>query len=239
MCSSDLIARGFKAGGFNPAAPPGLEAYGEELIWNVEGGLKTVWAGGRVRANAAVFRIDWDDLQLNLPNPLVPGQFYIANVGGARSRGVEFEVAARPRGGVDLFGAFGYTHGRFKGGTSPGGLSISGHKIPHTPDYTATLGAQLSRTISPAATLRGRAEVVVYGPFRYDEASTAGQEAYSLANFTAGVHGKYLFAQFWVRNAFDARYIPIAFAYPGLAPSGFIGEPGRPRTFGLSAGVSF
>ena len=26
------------------------------------------WAGGRVNANAAVFYIDWDDLQLNLPD---------------------------------------------------------------------------------------------------------------------------------------------------------------------------
>ena len=35
-------------------------------------------------ANAAVFFIDWDDLQLNVPNPDVPAQFYIANVGGAQ-----------------------------------------------------------------------------------------------------------------------------------------------------------
>ena len=80
------VARGFKAGGFNPASPAGSEAYGEEHTWNIEGGVKTTWAGGRVAANAAVFRIDWEDLQLNLPDPAVPGQFYIANVGGATSR---------------------------------------------------------------------------------------------------------------------------------------------------------
>ena len=77
------IARGFKAGGFNAAAPPGFQAYGEELTWNIEGGVKTTWMGGTITANAAVFRIDWDDLQLNLPDPLVPAQFYIANVGAA------------------------------------------------------------------------------------------------------------------------------------------------------------
>jgi hypothetical protein len=33
--------------------------------------------------------------------------------------------------------------------------------------------------------------------------------------------------------------VPLAFAYPGLAPSGFVGEPGRPRTFGVSVGVGF
>jgi hypothetical protein len=31
----------------------------------------------------------------------------------------------------------------------------------------------------------------------------------------------------------------LAFAYGGLAPSGFLGENGRPRTFGISLGVGF
>ena len=35
------------------------------------------------------------------------------------------------------------------------------------------------------------------------------------------------------------RYIPVALPYPGLAPSGFVGEAGAPRTFGLRAGVTF
>ncbi len=77
------VANGYKAGGFNAASPPGTELYGEEHTWNFEGGVKTTWANGRVAANAAVFRIDWEDMQLNLPNLFVPGEFYIANVGGA------------------------------------------------------------------------------------------------------------------------------------------------------------
>ena len=112
------VGRGYKAGGFNPASPAGSEAYGEEFSWNIEGGVKTLWAGGRVSANAAIFYIDWDDLQLNIPNPAVPAQFYISNVGGAVSKGVEFEVGARAAPGVDLFTAVGYTHARFAEGSS-------------------------------------------------------------------------------------------------------------------------
>ena len=100
-------------------------------------------------------------------------------------------------------------------------------------------GGQYTRELSPAATLYGRGEVVFYGAFQYDDANRAGQEAYSVANFRAGLRGKYLFAEAWVRNAFDTRYIPIAFAYGNLAPSGYIGEMGRPRTFGVSGGVTF
>ncbi len=93
--STASVSRGFKAGGFNAASLPGSEAYGEEHTWNLEGGVKTTWAEGRVSANAAVFYIDWDDLQLNVPNPLVPAQFYISNVGSAKSKGVELELNAR------------------------------------------------------------------------------------------------------------------------------------------------
>jgi iron complex outermembrane receptor protein len=233
------VGRGFKAGGFNPASPAGSEAYGEELTWHVEGGLKTSWAGGRVLANAAAFLVNWDDLQLNLPNPAVPAQFYIANVGAARSAGVEVEVNGRAVAGLDLFGALGITHARFKEGSVSSGVDVSGNELPSTPGYTATVGAQHARPLGPRATLYGRAEAVFYGAFHYDDANTAGQEAYSLAHFRAGVRGRVVFAEAWLRNAFDTRYIPVAFAYGALAPSGFVGESGAPRTFGITAGVTF
>jgi iron complex outermembrane recepter protein len=231
------LARGFKAGGFNPASPAGSEAYGEEYTWHLEGGLKTLLAGGRVSTNVAAFHIDWNDLQLNLPNAASLGQFYIANVGGAKSSGVELELKARPRAGVDVFAALGYTRARFGDGSISQGVDVSDKRVPNTPDYTATFGAELSRAVTPAVSLYGRGEAVFYGAFEYDEANTARQEAYSLANIRAGVRGKYVFGEAWVRNAFDTHYIPLAFVYG--APSGFIGESGRPRTFGISAGVTF
>jgi iron complex outermembrane recepter protein len=233
------LARGFKAGGFNPVSLPGAESYGEEYTWHLEGGVKALWAGGRVAASAAVFSIDWDDLQLNLPILASPGQFYIANVGGARSRGIEFELQARPHAGVDVFGAFGYTRARFGAGSVSGGQSVADNRIPNTPEYTATLGAQLSRAVRPGILAYGRAETVFYGAFAYDEANLAEQDAYAIANFRAGARGRLLFAEAWVRNAFDTHYVPVAFAYGGLAPSGFIGESGRPRTFGVTVGVTF
>ena len=243
------ISRGFKAGGFNPASPVGSEAYGEEHTWHVEGGVKTSM-GNRVSASAAVFFIDWDDLQLNLPDPAVPAQFYIANVGVASSKGVEVEVNARvtpvsgtggasPLLDVDVFGALGYTRARFGDGSVSSGLEVAGHDLPNAPEYTATLGAQLSRTLTSAVSLYGRAETVFYGSYFYDDANTAGQDAYSLTNLRAGARGRFVLIEAWIRNAFDTRYIPVAFAFGAFAPSGFVGEMGRPRTFGLRAGVTF
>ncbi len=233
------VARGYKAGGFNPTAIPGSEQYGEEHAWHVEGGLKSSAANGRLSANAAVFYIDWDDLQLNVPNQFAPGQFYIANAGSARSRGVEVDVNARPHPLVDVFATFGYTNARFGEGASALGNGVVDKKLPFTPDYTAMFGAQLSRALNAAFSVYGRAEAAFYGAFEYDEFNTARQDAYSLANFRGGVRGKFVFVEAWIRNAFDSRYVPIALPLFGFAPSGFVGEMGRPRTFGVSAGVNF
>jgi iron complex outermembrane receptor protein len=189
-------------------------------------------------ATAAVFFIDWDDLQLNVPNPFVPGQFYITNVGGASSSGIEFDVTARPMPMLDVFASFGYTNATFSDGTQAMGADVSGNKLPFTPDYTALFGAQLSRAINSTVSGFVRGEAVLSGAFQYDEANTRSQEAYSLFNFRAGARSKYLFGEVFVRNAFQTRYVPIAIPYQ-FAQSGFIGENGRPRTFGVGVGVTF
>ena len=233
-------SRGYKAGGYNPASIPGREAYGEEHAWHLEGGVKSGLAGGRVAASAAVFVIDWDDLQLNVPNPFVPGQFYIFNVGAARSSGFEAEITAKPAAMLDVFASFGYTRARFAEGTESMGMDVSDNKLPYTPDYTALVGAQFARAIT--STINGfvRGEAVLSGEFQYDEANSRSQEAYSLVNLRAGARNKYLFGEVFVRNAFQTRYVPIAIPYdPNFAPSGFLGENGRPRTFGVSVGVTF
>lgn len=46
------------------------------------------------------------------------------------------------------------------------------------------------------------------------------------------------FGEVFVPNTFQTRYVPIANPSQ-FAQSGFIGENGRPRTFGMSFGVTF
>jgi iron complex outermembrane receptor protein len=233
------VSRGFKAGGFNAASPSGAEAYDQEHSWNYEGGVKTSAFANRVSASIAAFYIDWTDMQVNVPNPLVPGQFFIDNAAGATSTGVEFEIHARPDRDLDLFGGTGFTHARFADGSTSGGVNVSGKTPLGVPSYTADFGVQYVRPLVNGLALTARAEAICYGDYQYDDANTAGQDAYTLTNLRAGIRGKRAFGEVWVRNAFDTRYIPVAFPYPGLAPSGFVGENGAPRTFGVRVGVSF
>lgn len=232
------VSRAYKAGGFNPVSLPGDESYGEEHAWNFEGGVKTVAASGRFSVSASVFSIDWDDLQLFVPIPGGQAQFYVDNVGSASSTGVEFEVAGRPYAGVDVFAAVGFTHARFGSDTSSGGIDISDHKIPNTPAFTTAFGAQYSREVPMGGRAYGRIDVATTGAFEYDEANTERQDAYTLANLRGGWRGRRVTVEAWMQNAFDTRYVPLAFAFPN-GQSGFLAEPGRPRTFGLTVGVGF
>ena len=230
-------ARGFKAGGFNAASPAGSEAYAEEHSWNYEAGAKTLLAGDRLSVDADVFYMQWDGLQVNVPNPVVLGQFFIANAGGATSKGVELALSARVLEGCDFFAGLGYTNARFDAGGVSNGVAVGGNRISNTPKYTADFGGQYSVAVTSRAHAYARAEFVFRGDFKYDDANTQGQAAYSVANFRVGLRGKLLFGEAWIRNAFDTRYIPLAFAFP--TQSGFLGEPGAPRTFGIRAGLTF
>jgi iron complex outermembrane receptor protein len=116
---------------------------------------------------------------------------------------------------------------------------VSGNTLANAPGYTADFGAQYSRPLRAGVALVARADAICYGAFEYDDLNTARQDAYTLTNLRAGVRLARGFVDVWVRNAFDTRYVPVAFPYPGLAPSGFVGENGAPRTFGVRVGVSF
>lgn len=231
--------RGFKAGGFNAWAPSGSQSYDEEHAWNYEAGVKLSGAAGKLLLNAAYYRIDWTDMQLTMPTPGAPAQFYIANVGNAKSSGFELTAHAKPTGYINAFATVGTIDATFGTGSTSGGVDVAGNQLPLAPDYTASAGIVLSAVVGNRLALVGGADVVLLGSYHYDEQNLAGQPAYSLVNLRGGIRAGKFGVEAWVKNAFDTRYVPLAFAYTGLAPSGFIGEPGAPRTVGVTARVGF
>jgi len=116
---------------------------------------------------------------------------------------------------------------------------VSGNDLPLAPGYTASVGARLSAGLGRSLGAYGRADVVFYGAYHYDDQNRAGQDAYSLLNLRGGFRAGKFGVEAWVRNAFDTHYVPLAFAYGSLTPSGFIGEPGAPRVVGITARVGF
>jgi outer membrane receptor protein involved in Fe transport len=134
-------SQGFRPGGVNPAPglPDTLAAYGADSLWNYEVGLKGGWFDNRLTVDAALFRIDWRDMQYTAAS--ANGAFsFITNVGAARVLGLEADATlslnSGLRGGVNL--ALTDAVLTSDQASAEGvGLGSAGDRIPATPHLAA------------------------------------------------------------------------------------------------------
>ena len=240
---------GYKAGGFNTASVSGRTNYDQERTWNYEIGLKGRALQDKLGFQLALFYTDWKNLQLNTPNGASLATYDIVNAGNAASKGIELGLNYQATSNWTWFGSAGLQTARFLSGSQDnnpflnGGqgaqVSIGGNKVPYTPNYTAAIGTQYNWELAQGWTLYARADVQFKGGFVYDSTNLAGQGAYSLANFRVGLRKETWYSEFFVNNALNTHYVPIAIPFPGVAASGYVGENGAPMTMGVRAGIKF
>lgn len=232
---------GYKAGGFNTASVTGRTNYDQERSWNYEIGLKGRALKDKLGFQLAAFYTDWRNLQLNTPNAASLATFDVINAGNAVSKGLELSANYQATSSWTVFGSAGLQTARFLSGSMDSGANIGGSKVPYTPNYTAAVGSQYNWELSQGWTLYARGDVQFLGGFVYDSSNAAGQNAYTLANFRVGIRRQSWYSEFFLNNAFNTRYVPIAIPYPNpaSAPSGYLGESGAPMTFGVRAGIKF
>jgi iron complex outermembrane receptor protein len=230
-------ARGFKAGGFNLTAPTGSESFGTETSWTYELGAKTQWLEDRLTANAAVFFVDWDDMQLSQYDAASQSG-YVANAGKSTSQGIELELAGSISDDLTVFGTAGYLDTEFDSFTDSFGQNVAGRNLPFAPDMTFGAGAQYIHKMNDKAQVFARIDWFHVGEFFYD-ASNLGSERYNLTNLRLGfTEGRVRFEGF-VSNLLNEEYVSIAFqANPG-DPTQFVGANGAPRTYGISFSMTF
>ena len=115
-------AKGFRSGGVNaPVGPvvcaPGLAIYGitatqapltyaPDTVWNYEAGGKFRLLDNRAQINAAVYRVDWSNIQSAIT--LTCGQGFVENGKNARSQGFDLQTQLRPIDPVTLSFNVGY-----------------------------------------------------------------------------------------------------------------------------------
>jgi len=147
-------AQGTKPGGFNTALgagtvqlPANLLPYDEEEAWSYEVGIKSTLLDRRLILNAAVFRIEWDSVQVDSqyipPPPAVGTVGYTSNAGKAEIEGAEIEVRWQATDKLSLSGAYAYTPARIFNyqdtRATAAGISTLGKKqLPYSSDSTAT-----------------------------------------------------------------------------------------------------
>jgi iron complex outermembrane receptor protein len=265
---SDLVlgyatyARSFRSGGINLAGVPTradgvtpaveLATIDPETVDHYEIGLKSTLPGRVGTVNLAIFRTDIRDFQTTVVSDAIGVlRGYLANVPKVRSQGVEADVALRPSRDLDAYLNIAYVdarHVRFPSAPPPVELSggaiaavdASGGRLPGVPTWTLSTGIEQRWPVGD----RGNLYVGIDGAFRSDFSSSPtpsrvmNVEGYMLTNLRAGWRQDGLELFGWVRNAFDTEYFDFLTAAPGA--TGLIaGQPGDPRTVGLTANIRF
>ena len=156
-----IYTKGFKAGGANRGrAELGRSVfpvdYDPDELTNMEIGLKSRWADNTVELNVAVFDMEWDDFQIEVPDPSSrdcvddgttteetvtcdqPWQKVVANIGSAHSTGVEVSGAWVPAAGWDIGGNAQWLEAEVDDDLPEGNIK-KGAELPNTPEFKAGL----------------------------------------------------------------------------------------------------
>jgi len=136
------LATGYRPGGPNvlPAgAPAGVPLeYKSDSTTNVELGIRSTQANGRVTIDLAAFHVDWKDIQLleEVDNYGVNG-----NGGSASSQGLEMELGLKPVNGLVIHWTGAYTNAVL---TSPAPFvdGIPGDRLPFAPRWSTAVDAE-------------------------------------------------------------------------------------------------
>jgi iron complex outermembrane recepter protein len=246
-------SKGFRVGGINGNLPAGLcgeeldekginpsetESYDSDELWSYELGFKSTLADNRVTLNAAIFYIDWTDVQQQ--NRLACGFQFVANAGEAESKGAELELSAAITSGLTGTLGVGYTDASITDTGDVPGVE-KGDNILGVPDWTANGSLEYIFPISGSWEGLARADANYYG-----ESTTAPsgevrvRDDWAVLNLRVGMINEAWEVILFADNVTDERANlsdnrSIAAAVPGRPRI----ITNRPRTMGLEARLRF
>ena len=223
------IARGYKAGGFNPgiAGFNGVSAtdlaFGPESLWNYELGLRYGPATGGVAVSASVFLQERNDLQLKLPVNFLTGDptafaFFTDNAERARTGGVELEGTWQVLNTLTLGASLGLLDTEIRRfDTSP---ALVGRDLAHAPRYTYAVQGHWrpGRGWFLRADYSGKDRYFI----DYCQAADCNDprtSAYQLLGLRAGREWGAWSVEAWCRNVLDERYAVRGFFFGNEPPN--------------------
>jgi iron complex outermembrane receptor protein len=233
-------SRGQRAGGYNFRVTSSLTAlpFDPETVDAYELGAKSDLFDRRLRMNLALFRTDYEDIQLTqvalaeLQRPVVVN----VNAGDARIEGGELEVTAH-LGRTVLAMGLGHTDARYTR-LEPGVIDVTlDSEFRNTPAWTFSAGADVPFDFRGAA-IELHADYSWRDEVSYGLHPLARQGDIGLANarLSTRLADSGLELSVWCKNIADTRYLMRALA----GGTGLINAtPGDPRTFGVTVGYRF
>jgi len=137
-----VVSRGYRSGFIDRGrgSDAVLSTVDPEYLLSYEVPLRSLWLGGRLRANANFFYYDWTDQQINVRDPLNPQLTLTRNAGKSESYGVEFDFSHQPIAGLNLGASLGLMKTRFMEFKTDVG-DFSGNEFPEAPNVSGALTA--------------------------------------------------------------------------------------------------
>jgi outer membrane receptor protein involved in Fe transport len=241
-------SQGFREGGGNGlpvagpyAQDPSLLSYKSDFANNYEFGIKGVIAN-RIRYSAAIYRDDWDDMQVQIT---APGGFpALINGGKARSQGVELETQITATSDLDIDLGYAYTDAKLTEDFSrPLFNGFDGDKLPGVPKHSVT-GAMTYTLPSPVmgGDLSYHADAAYRSGVHTSVNPGAGNyvelPGFLTINASINWQSDHLRAGIYVKNLTDKAGV-TAVAVDGDNLPGDIYFIQRPRTIGVMMGYKF
>ena len=236
------LSKGYKAGGFNlGAVPEQWREFGEEELWSLEAGIKTLLAGDTLTLNTSVFYNERIDGQIRLSfqlNPNDPASFGFATVNADGSTlGLETELRWAPAESWDLYATLGLLDSVIDSINAPG-LVFAERGAAHAPRYTFAAGAAYRH---PSGWY-GRFDVSGLDEFYFDFSHNLKSRPYELAHARIGYEADRWSVSVWGRNLCDEEYAVRGFYFgnePPDFPATLYMRLGDPRQFGATVELRF
>lgn len=251
-------SQGFRSGGWNvdniTAGGPTTFAqtrFSDEQMNNVELGVKASALGGKLSGSAALFSMDYTDMQLTKRVPVLGGGGalvgIVTNGGKARIQGLELEASMRPVQNLRVSGAVGYTDAKYTdysdvvGGAT---VSFNGKRLDFAPRVTSSLS--VAYTIPVALGWLGlRADYAYTDSFYIGRDNLPSQlvPRRETINARVSLAGDRWEVAAYARNLTDKLHVlgqgPGGFAAPIGAGTNTVVDYGRPRSFGVVGTYTF
>ncbi|AZS22773.1 MULTISPECIES: TonB-dependent receptor [unclassified Caulobacter] len=237
-----LSSEGYRAGGFNSGGllAPGAtrRVFRPDHLRNYEMGLALNPWRGRMNLRAALFMVDWRNIQTD--QYFGSGLSYTANVGDGRNRGLEIEATwrATPRlvvSGNALFNRPELTR------IEPGFGIAGAASLPGVPDVSFGGLASYQRPLTPRASLLLTAEAGYIGQSRltFDPRYSPSMGGYYTGKLSAQLLGERWRAALFVSNPWNSSSDTFAYGNPFSFGQVRQVTPQRPRTWSLSLAADF
>ena len=242
------ISRGYRPGGIDTSfededlTDEVTSEFDEETAWNYELGANATWFDGRLIGRAAVFYLDYENLQSAF---FLPGFFntVISNAGSARSYGTELELTATPHEYWFFNASLGLLDTEFTDFDNTPQGDLTGNELPYAPNVNFSAVGEYRRP------LFGNFDGLIRAEYSYrdeqegrnDNNADERQPSFDLFHLRAGIASEHFELVAYVENLFDETYPtnrrPGGVTALGVTPD--VVTPGDPRTWGVRATVRY